>query len=83
MLRGALRALVTLLQISNIQRWLLQWYRENRELKRRSSVLMQKVIQVAPESISCFTDDTDSGVSTDNDDFEDLRKTVQGRFCQL
>ncbi|XP_054290161.1 shootin-1-like isoform X1 [Macrosteles quadrilineatus] len=54
------------------------WYKENRELKRRSTFLMQRMMQFAPEGVADLpADDTDSGHGTDTDDFEELRKTVQ------
>ncbi|KAG8244276.1 hypothetical protein J6590_027973 [Homalodisca vitripennis] len=54
-----------------------QWYKQNRELKRRSTALVQRVMQVAPDTMADLADDTDSGVSTDTDDFDELRKSVQ------
>lgn len=56
-----------------------QWYKQNRELKRRSSALMQKVMSVAPSTFDDLTDDTDGNDDTDNNDteMEELRKTVK------
>lgn len=55
-----------------------QWYKQNRELKRKSSVLMQRVMEVAPESVTDLGDETDNSSSSgDTDDLEELRKTVQ------
>ncbi|XP_025197743.1 shootin-1 [Melanaphis sacchari] len=57
-----------------------QWYKQNRELKRRSSALMQKVMSVAPSSLDDLADDTDGNENdTDNNDIEieELRKTVK------
>uniref|UniRef100_A0A1B6LBC4 Uncharacterized protein n=1 Tax=Graphocephala atropunctata TaxID=36148 RepID=A0A1B6LBC4_9HEMI len=54
-----------------------QWYKQNRELKRRSTALMQRVMQVAPDTMTDLADDTDSGISTDTDDFDELRRSVQ------
>ncbi|VVC33452.1 Hypothetical protein CINCED_3A025823 [Cinara cedri] len=52
-----------------------QWYKQNRELKRRSSALMQKVKSVAPSTLDDLTDDTDG---TDNDtEMEELLKTIK------
>ncbi|XP_025421277.1 shootin-1-like isoform X2 [Sipha flava] len=52
-----------------------QWYKQNRELKRRSSALMQKVMSVAPSTLDDLADDTDGN---DNDtEMEELRKTVK------
>lgn len=54
----------------------LQWYKQNRELKRRSSALMQKVMSVAPTELDDLTDDTDGN---DDTEMEELRKTVKGK----
>lgn len=57
-----------------------QWYKQNRELKRRSSALMQKVMSVAPSTLDDLADDTDGNDNdTDNNDteMEELRKTVK------
>lgn len=55
----------------------IKWYKQNRELKRKSSVLMQKVMLVAPSTLNDITDDTDGN---DNDtEMEELRKTVKGK----
>ncbi|XP_050435805.1 shootin-1-like [Adelges cooleyi] len=51
-----------------------QWYKQNRELKRRSSALMQKVMSVAPATLEDLEDDTDGN---DDTEFEELRKTVK------
>jgi len=60
----------------------LQWYKQNRELKRRSSALMQKVMSVAPSTLDDLADDTDGNENDmDNNDteMEELRKTVKGK----
>ncbi|CAI6368590.1 unnamed protein product [Macrosiphum euphorbiae] len=57
-----------------------QWYKQNRELKRRSSALMQKVMSVAPSTLEDLADDTDGNDNDmDNNDteMEELRKTVK------
>ncbi|XP_015375419.1 PREDICTED: shootin-1-like [Diuraphis noxia] len=57
-----------------------QWYKQNRELKRRSSALMQKVMSVAPSTLDDLADDTDGNDNdADNNDteMEELRKTVK------
>lgn len=57
-----------------------QWYKQNRELKRRSSALMQKVMSVAPSTLDDLADDTDGNDNDmDNNDteMEELRKTVK------
>ncbi|KAF0770342.1 shootin-1 [Aphis craccivora] len=57
-----------------------QWYKQNRELKRRSSALMQKVMSVAPSTLDDLADDTDGNDNdTDSNDteMEELRKTVK------
>ena len=63
---------------------LLQWYKQNRELKRKSSVLMQRVMQVAPETVTDLGDETDNSSSSgETDDLEELRKTVQGNMNNI
>lgn len=52
-----------------------QWYKQNRQLKRRSSALMNKVKSVAPSTLDDLVDDTDGN---DNDtEMEELLKTVK------
>ncbi|XP_050531957.1 shootin-1-like [Daktulosphaira vitifoliae] len=53
-----------------------QWYKQNRELKRRSSALMQKVMSVAPATLEDLEDDTDGNDNNDTE-MEELRKTVK------
>lgn len=63
-------------KLNNI--YLFQWYKQNRELKRRSTVLLQRVIQVAPESFTDLSDETDNSSCTD--DLDELRQAVQGKL---
>ncbi|KAL1138236.1 hypothetical protein AAG570_009925 [Ranatra chinensis] len=53
-----------------------KWYRQNRELKRKSTALVQKVLQVAPEAMIGIDDVTDSG-GVDQDEMENLQKSVR------
>ncbi|XP_034256392.1 shootin-1 [Thrips palmi] len=57
-----------------------EWYKQNRELKRRSTAIMQKVIQVQPDGalLDLLADETDAAqAAKDEDDLEDLRNTVK------
>ena len=53
-----------------------QWYKQNRELKRKSTALVQKVMQVAPQAVLEVEDETDS--NNEQDEVEDLRRSIQG-----
>ena len=53
-----------------------QWYFQNRELKRKSSVIAQKW---SIESIE-IADEPDEGTSTDGGDLDNLMKTIKGMF---
>lgn len=52
-----------------------QWYKQNRELKRKSQVLAQKFLQVNPEGIVDI--DISDEVDSNSDDTEQLRETVR------
>ncbi|XP_012287816.1 shootin-1 isoform X2 [Orussus abietinus] len=52
-----------------------QWYKQNRELKRRSQVLTQKFLQVNPDGILDI--DLADEVDSNPDDIEQLRETVK------
>ncbi|RZF32735.1 hypothetical protein LSTR_LSTR005928 [Laodelphax striatellus] len=55
-----------------------QWYKENRELKRRSTVLIQKVMQFSPENAMQLVDESDgAGSDSASDEIEVMRKTIQ------
>ncbi|KAJ1522830.1 hypothetical protein ONE63_001981 [Megalurothrips usitatus] len=57
-----------------------EWYKQNRELKRRSTAIMQKVIQVQPDGalLDLLADETDAAqAAKDEDELEDLRSTVK------
>lgn len=56
----------------------LQWYMQNRELKRKSAVLVQKFLKESPVSIADFADEADAGPSTDNE-LENLMKTIKSK----
>lgn len=53
-----------------------QWYMQNRELKRKSAVLVQKFLKEGPLNATEFSDEPDSGPSTDNE-LENLLKTIK------
>ncbi|XP_012255511.2 shootin-1 [Athalia rosae] len=52
-----------------------QWYKQNRELKRKSQVLAQKFLQVNPDGIIDI--DISDEVDSNSDDAEQLRETVR------
>ncbi|XP_015597235.1 shootin-1 [Cephus cinctus] len=52
-----------------------QWYKQNRELKRKSQVLTQKFLQVHPEGVDDI--DISDEVDSNPDDIEELRETVR------
>jgi hypothetical protein len=54
---------------------LSQWYFQNRELKRKSSVIAQKWSKEATEIV----DEPDVGTSTDGD-LDNLMQTIKGIF---
>ncbi|XP_046434545.1 shootin-1 isoform X1 [Neodiprion fabricii] len=54
-----------------------QWYKQNRELKRKSQVLAQKFLQVNPEGIVDIDIDISDEVDSNSDDTEQLRETVR------
>ena len=59
---------------------LSQWYKQNRELKRRSTAIMQKFIQVQPDGalLDLLADETDAAqAAKEEDELEDLRNTVK------
>lgn len=55
---------------------LFQWYRQNRELKRRSQVIAQKILESNPEGLPDV--DLSDEVDSNNEDLEQLRETVRG-----
>jgi hypothetical protein len=57
--------------------FLSQWYKQNRQLKRQSTALMQHVIALSPDAISKMDDEVDAYLEQDNE-IEALRKTIQG-----
>ncbi|XP_014203365.1 shootin-1 isoform X2 [Copidosoma floridanum] len=52
-----------------------QWYRQNRELKRRSQVITQRYLQTNPEVLEDFLEVSDE-VDNQNEDIEQLRESV-------
>lgn len=57
-----------------------EWYKQNRELKRRSTAILQKVVQAQPDGalLDLLADETDAAeAAKDEDDLEDLRATVK------
>ncbi|KAJ9582701.1 hypothetical protein L9F63_022942 [Diploptera punctata] len=53
-----------------------QWYMQNRELKRKSTVLVQKFLKEGPVNITELADETDTSSLTDNE-LENLMKTIK------
>jgi hypothetical protein len=52
---------------------------QNRELKRKSTVLAQKCLKEATISITDFADEADTAASADGD-LDSLIKTIKGIF---
>ncbi|KAK7794159.1 hypothetical protein R5R35_005365 [Gryllus longicercus] len=57
-----------------------QWYSQNRELKRKSAVLVQKFLEVSPAGVLELADEGDNSNSAnkEDDELEGLRNTVKG-----
>lgn len=55
-----------------------QWYKQNRQLKRRSHIIAEKVLLTNPEMLPDLdlTDDVDSN----DNDTERLRGSIKGKF---
>ncbi|PSN47488.1 hypothetical protein C0J52_13566 [Blattella germanica] len=53
-----------------------RWYMQNRELKRKSAVLVQKFLKEAPVNIADIADEPDASPSTDNE-LDSLMKTIK------
>ncbi|KAF4533162.1 hypothetical protein B566_EDAN001704 [Ephemera danica] len=55
------------------------WYKQNRALKRQSAILVQKFLQVSPDSIMELNEENSTPVASDKDDDEldDLRRSVK------
>jgi len=61
-----------------------QWYKQNRELKRRSTALLQRVAEAAPDGAflqllaeADQTDATAAGDAVEDDELDALRNTVK------
>lgn len=52
---------------------------QNRELKRKSAVLLQKCLKEASVTIADIADEADTATSTDGD-LDSLMKTIKGNF---
>lgn len=67
--------------MSYVLKWctilLYQWYRQNRELKRRSQIMAQKFLHSDPDE-SLHLDVSDE-VDTNFDDLDQLRQMVKGQ----
>ncbi|GLH11393.1 Uncharacterized protein GBIM_16177 [Gryllus bimaculatus] len=63
----------------NINTW-WGWYSQNRELKRKSAVLVQKFLEVSPAGVLELADEGDNSNSAnkEDDELEGLRNTVKG-----
>lgn len=59
-------------------KFVFQWYKQNRELKRKSQVLAQKFLQVNPDGVVDI--DISDEVDSNSDDTEQLRETVKGKI---
>lgn len=55
-----------------------QWYKQNRELKRKSQIIAQKYLQIHPGG-SVDLDITDE-VDSNFEDLDQLRETVRGNL---
>lgn len=54
-----------------------QWYSQNRELKRKSAVLVQKFLEVSPAGVQELGDESDGSSNKEDDELEGLRNTVK------
>ncbi|CAH0381151.1 unnamed protein product [Bemisia tabaci] len=54
-----------------------QWYKQNRELKRRSTIYLEKVMQYAPDTMETISDETDNN-DAEADEMAELEETIKG-----
>ncbi|XP_011313639.1 uncharacterized protein [Fopius arisanus] len=57
-----------------------QWYKQNRQLKRQSLVLTQRILESRPDALAddlCLSDEVDAN---EIDDAEELRQTITGWY---
>ncbi|KAK0183371.1 hypothetical protein PV327_001420 [Microctonus hyperodae] len=53
-----------------------QWYKQNRQLKRRSQVLVQRIMDSRPDALADDSYLSDEVDANDSDDAEELRQTI-------